>query len=71
MRRVVKCASTWANQTSGSDAQNGGSLTETFATAAVFSAASGVGSSSVIELGSRRGHQCKVAANLTSIELTT
>ena len=27
IRLVVKCASTWANQSSGSEGQNGGSLT--------------------------------------------
>ena len=57
MRRVAKCAPTWANQTSGSDGQNGGSFTtETFVTAVVATA---VGSSSAIEVGGRRDHECK------------
>ena len=58
IRLVVDCASTWANQIAGSDGQNGGSLTETFATAVVASAATAGGSVSVIEFVNRRGHQC-------------
>ena len=59
IRLVVNCASTWANQIAGSDGQNGGNLTETFATAVVASAATAGGSVSVIEFVNRRGHQCK------------
>lgn len=52
MRRVVKCTSTWVNHTLGSDGHNGGSLTQSFATAAVAYVAPAVDSLSVIELGS-------------------
>ena len=64
MRRVVKWASTCANQTSGSDGQNGGSLTDTLATAAVAVEVAGVTSatcsSSDRASASRQGHQCSV-----------
>ena len=65
MPLVVNWASTWANQTSGSAGQKGGSLMLTAATAGTGAAGgSGAGGSSidiscVAGLRSRRGHQCR------------
>ena len=49
MPRVLNCTSTWANQTSGSDGQNGGSFK--------LSAETRSSSSEAKDIVSRHGHQ--------------
>ena len=74
MRHVVKWASTYANQTSGSDGQIGESLTDTLATAAVAvkiaTEASMTCSSSDINPATRQGHQCRYCVYASSTDTT-
>ena len=65
--RVINCASTWANQTSGSAGQNGGSLRCTAATA--LSVSHGCSFSIVTDRFRHQSHQLVVYISTAMIKL--